>query len=128
MAIPPEGGEHTILPEMVMGPKRKGLKVVFSGDTAACEALEHASEGADLLLCEATYGENEQGQLAMDHGHMNFAQAGELAAKAQVKQLWLMYYSQMVENPMDYLLNAQTYFPNAECGFDGKTVTLQFEK
>lgn len=41
---------------MVMGPKRKGLKVVFSGDTAACEALEHASEGADLLLCEATYG------------------------------------------------------------------------
>lgn len=29
-------GEQTILPEMVMGPKRKGLKVVFSGDTAAC--------------------------------------------------------------------------------------------
>lgn len=121
-------GEQTIAPEMVMGPKRKGLKVVFSGDTAACEALERASEGADLLLCEATYGENEQGQLAMDHGHMNFAQAGQLAAKAQVKQLWLMHYSQMVEDPMEYLPNTQTHFPGAECGFDGKAVTLQFEK
>ena len=119
---------QTIAPEMVLGSKRKGLKVVFSGDTAACEALERAAEGADLLLCEATYGENEQGQLAMEHGHMNFAQAGELAAKAQVKQLWLMHYSQMVTDPMEYLPNAQAHFPNAECGFDGKTVTLQFEK
>ena len=119
---------QTIGPEMVLGPGRKGLKVVFSGDTAACEALEHASEGADLLLCEATYGENEQGQLAMEHGHMNFAQAGQLAARAQVKRLWLMHYSQMVTDPMEYLPNAQTYFPNAECGFDGKTVTLRFEE
>lgn len=119
---------QTIGPEMVLGPERKGLKVVFSGDTAACEALEHASEGADLLLCEATYGENEQGQLAMEHGHMNFAQAGQLAARAQVKRLWLMHYSQMVTDPMEYLPNAQSHFPNAECGFDGKTVTLRFEE
>ena len=102
--------------------------MVFSGDTAACEALERASQGADLLLCEATYGENEQGQLAMDHGHMNFAQAGQLAAKARAKQLWLMHYSQMVEDPAQYLPNAPAHFPNAECGFDGKTVTRQFEK
>lgn len=118
----------TILPEMVMGAPRKGLKLVFSGDTAACEALEKAAEGADLLLCEATYGENEQGQLAADHGHMNFAQAGQLAAKAQAKRLWLMHYSQMVEDPMAYLPNAQAFFPETECGVDGKAISLQFEK
>lgn len=121
-------GEQTIAPELVLGPGRKGLKVVFSGDTAACEALERASQGADLLLCEATYGENDQAQLAIEHGHMNFAQAGALAAKAQVKRLWLMHYSQMVTDPMEYLPNAQACFPNAECGFDGKTVTLRFEE
>ena len=104
------------------------MKVVFTGDTAACEALEAASRDADLLLCEATYGENEQGQLAADHGHMNFAQAGELAAKAQVKRLWLMHYSQMVEDPMAYLPNAQAQFAGAECGEDGKEITLQFDK
>lgn len=119
-------GEQIILPEMVLGAPRKGLKVVFSGDTAECEALETASKGADLLLCEATYGENEQAQLAKDHGHMNFAQAGQLAANAQVQRLWLMHYSQMVDNPEDYLPNVREFFPETECGFDGKSVTLQF--
>lgn len=121
-------GEQAILPEMVLGAPRKGLKVVFSGDTAACEALEKAAQGADLLLCEATYGENEQEQLAADYGHMNFAQAGILAARAQVKRLWLMHYSQRMEDPVTYLPNAQAFYANAECGFDGKAVTLQFEK
>lgn len=121
-------GEETILPEMVMGAPRKGLKVVFSGDTAPCESLQKASEEADLLLCEATYGENDQDQLAIEHGHMNFAQAGQLAARAGVKRLWLMHYSQMVEEPLDYLPNAQAFFPETECGTDGKTITLQFEK
>ena len=120
-------GEETILPEMVMGAPRKGLKVVFSGDTAICETLETASAEADLLLCEATYGENDQEELAVSHGHMNFAQAGALAAKAGVKRLWLMHYSQMVEEPLDYLPNAQAFFPGAECGVDGKTITLRFE-
>lgn len=121
-------GNQVIRPEMVLGAPRKGLKVVFSGDTSACASLEAASRDADLLLCEATYGENEQAQLAIDHGHMNFAQAGALAANAGVKQLWLMHYSQMVEDPEEYLPNAQTFFPQTECGFDGKTVTLLFER
>lgn len=121
-------GEQTILPEMVLGEPRKGLKVVFTGDTASCETLEKASMGADLLLCEATYGENKQAQLAADHGHMNFAQAGQLAAKAQVHRLWLMHYSQMVEDPEEYLPNAQEFFADTECGFDGKTMVLQFEQ
>lgn len=120
-------GEERILPEMVMGAPRKGLKVVFSGDTAACERLQKASEGADLLLCEATYGENDQDRLAAEHGHMNFAQAGRLAAQAGVKRLWLMHYSQMVEEPLEYLPNARAFFPGTECGTDGKTITLRFE-
>lgn len=126
-----ESVEHEgriIRPEMVMGAPRKGLKVVFTGDTAPCETLEAAAQDADLLLCEATYGENEQAQLAIDHGHMNFAQAGRLAAGAQVKRLWLMHYSQMVEDPMAYLPNAQAFFEQAECGTDGKSITLRFEE
>lgn len=119
---------RTIRPDMVVGAPRKGLKVVFTGDTAVCEALEQAAAEADLLLCEATYGENDQAQLATDHGHMNFAQAGEVAAKAKARRLWLMHYSQMVEDPAAYLPNAQAYFAGAECGTDGKSVTLQFEK
>ena len=117
-----------IKPEAVLGEPRRGLKVVFSGDTAVCDALEAAAEGADLLLCEATYGENNQAQLAADHGHMNFAQAAWLAAKAKARRLWLMHYSQMIDDPLDFLPNAQAFFPEAECGVDGMTITLQFDQ
>lgn len=120
-------GDATVLPEMVMGAPRKGLRVVFSGDTARCESLEQAAKNADLLICEATYGENEQAKLALEHGHMNFAQAAQVAARAMAKRLWLVHYSQMISDPMDHIHNARAFFPEAECGADGKRMTLQFE-
>lgn len=115
-------------PDQVMGPARKGLKVVFTGDTCRCAALVEAAKNADLLISEATYGENEQLQRAIDHGHMNFAQAGALAKEACVKRLWLVHFSQMMEDPAEFLGNAAAEFPEAECGFDGKRITLHFEK
>lgn len=123
-----EANGVTVTPDQVMGPPRKGLKVVFSGDTAQCQTLTAAAEGADLLICEATYGEDEQAQLALDHGHMNFAQAAQTAAQAGAKQLWLAHYSQMIEDPQTYLPNAAVYFPETRCGVDGMQCTLQFEK
>ena len=121
-------GEAVIRPEQVLGEPRKGLKFVFSGDTAACGGLTAAAEGADLLISEATYGENEQAELAVDHGHMNFAQAASIARQANVKRLWLAHYSQMIEDPQAYLQNAAGIFANAVCGQDGMSTTLQFEK
>ena len=116
-----------IRPEQVMEPERKGLSVVFSGDTTFCDALIRAARGADLLICEATYGETEQADLAAAYGHMTFLMAAETAAKAQVKRLWLCHYSQRVENPTDYLPIAQTVFSPAHCGEDGLRLTLRFE-
>ena len=121
-------GESLIRPEQVLGEPRKGLKFVFSGDTSACAALTEAAEEADLLISEATYGENEQAELAIDHGHMNFAQAASAAAQAGVKRLWLSHYSQMIEDPQLYLQNAADIFANTVCGRDGMCTTLQFEK
>ena len=124
--LPVEADGRLVPPEAVLGPARPGLKFVFSGDTSACPALENAARDADLLICEATYGENEQAQMAGDYGHMNFAQAGALAARAGCKRLWLAHYSQMVKEPADYLDNTRAYFPEAECGADGMALTLRF--
>lgn len=121
-------GDTTVTPQEVLGPPRRGLKVVFSGDTAACGSLKAAAEDADLFICEGTYGENEQGQAAAEYGHMNFAQAGRLAAEARARRLWLAHYSQMIENPQDYLDNARAYFPGAVCGTDGMRLTLKFDE
>lgn len=121
-------GDKIIFPEQVLGESRKGLKFVFTGDTAYCESLIAAAENADLMISEATYGEKEQAPHAIDHGrHMTFAQAAEVAKKASVKQLWLAHYSQMIEDPQKYLPNATAIFENTICGKDGMSTTLKFE-
>ena len=121
-------GDKTIFPEQVLGEPRKGLKFVFTGDTAFCENLITAAKNADLLICESTYGEKEQAPHAIEHGrHMTLAQAAEVAAKAEVKQLWLAHYSQMLTYPRQYLPNATSIFENTVCGYDGLSTTLRFE-
>lgn len=120
-------GDTTILPEQVLGEPRKGLKFIFTGDTAICDSLIDAAKDADLMISEATYGDNAQTLKAKDNGHMTFAQAAEVAKKANVKQLWLAHYSQTIPDPQEYLSNATAIFANTICGQDGMSTTLRFE-
>ena len=120
-------GGKVYTPDMVMGNARKGLSIVFSGDTAPCEALLNAAKNADLLVCDATYAEDEQADLAVLYGHSTFSQAARLAKAANVRRLWLTHYSQMINSPEDYLNTVQAIFPDAECGYDGKAIKLVFE-
>lgn len=117
----------SVTPDQVLGEPRPGLSIVFSGDTIPCAALTNASENADLLICDATYGEDGQEQLAWEHGHGTFRSAAETAKKAKCKKLWLTHYSQMIVDPGEYLKNAVCVFENTECGVDGKRITLRFE-
>lgn len=121
-------GERLVLPADVLGPARRGLRFVFSGDTAPCAALEQAAQDADLLICEATYpGPEYEGQ-ARQYGHSTFGQTAALAARAGARRLWLTHYSPMITEPEEYLPLAQAAFAGAECGFDGKSITLQYEE
>ena len=119
--------DNIIMPEQVLGERRKGLKVIFTGDTAECDSMIEAARGADLMICDATYGQNEQAELAVSHGHMNFSQAAMTAKNAGVKQLWLSHYSPMIDDPVQYLPNAQSIFHDTVCGYDGMKATLNFE-
>ena len=121
-------GGRIIWPEAVLGPARQGLSFVFSGDTAPCPALEKAAAGADLLLCDSTYALPEQAAQAKQYGHSTFGQSAALAAKAGAKRLWLVHYSPMITDPEEELAQAQSLFPAAECGYDGKSITLQYEE
>lgn len=121
-------GDKIILPEQVLGEPRKGLKFVFTGDTALCKNLFDAAKNADLMISEATYGELEQAPHAIEYGrHMTFAQAAEIAKIAGVKELWLAHFSKMILDPQEYLPNATSIFENTICGKDGMSKTLRFE-
>ena len=120
--------ERMVQPAEVLGAPRKGLRFVFSGDSAPCPALEQAAQGADLLLCDATYALPEQQEQAAQWGHSTFGQSAALAARAGAKRLWLVHYSPMITDPEEQLAQAQSVFPAAECGFDGKRITLHYEE
>lgn len=126
-AVTLENGS-TIQPERVLGAPRRGLSFVFSGDTAPCAALEQAASGADLLLCDATYPDDSYLAQAKQYGHSTFRQDALLAQKAQARRLGLMHYSPIITDPEAALPVAAEVFPAAECGFDGKQWTLQYDE
>ena len=44
-----------IKPEQVLGPPRKGSKIVYSGDTTPCEEMVEFAKDSTLLIHESTY-------------------------------------------------------------------------
>lgn len=66
-----------------------GTSIVYSGDTAPTEALARISRGADILLCEATWGDGTAKNPA--GMHLSGAEAGQAAAEAGVGRLVLTH-------------------------------------
>ena len=121
-----ETKEMTLVPEMVIGPARKGLKVTYCTDTRPTEGIVKQAEGADLFICEGMYGEPEKKAKAKENKHMTFYEAAELAKRAQVRKLWLTHYSPSLNRPEEYLPAAKKIFQETEVCRDGKTVELMF--
>ena len=87
-----QGGEDEVHPDQVVGPSRPGRKVVLSGDTAPCEGAAAAAWGADLLIHEATFTEDEAPR-ARETRHSTARNAAELASRAEVALLALTHVS-----------------------------------
>ena len=70
-----------------------GRSLVYSGDTGPCAALIELAEGADVLLCEASWPHVVPGRWAEPPPdlHMSGRQAGEHAAAAGVGRLLLTH-------------------------------------
>lgn len=70
----------------------------FSADTAPCDAVPKLVHGADVFLCEAALG--ARGRENGKRGHLNAREAGEMAARADVRHLVLTHYS-ATASPVD---------------------------
>ena len=86
------GEERTVAPEEVVGPPRRGRKLVIAGDTTPYETTRAAAWGADLLIHEATFTE-EEAERARETRHSTARGAGELAVRAEVALLALTHVS-----------------------------------
>ena len=79
-------------PSQVIGPPRPGRKIVLSGDTAPSPRIQAIAHGADLLVHEATFLEDEA-ERAAETSHSTALSAARLAAQADVKMLALTHVS-----------------------------------
>ena len=75
-----------------IGEDRPGRRIVISGDTAPCQAVEVFAHEADVLVHEATFLEDERAR-ARETGHSTAAQAAEIARDAGVRLLALTHLS-----------------------------------
>jgi len=113
---------------MVLGPPRKGLKLVFCTDTRPVPAMAHFTQEADLFICEGLYGDEERQEKAAARKHMTFQEAATVAKAANAKELWLTHYSPAMPDPYNYIKNATDIFPNSVAGKDRMHKTLKYEE
>jgi len=86
----PDG--RVIAPSELVGPTRPGRTVVITGDTRPCAATIQMAHHADLLVHEATFGD-EEAPRAAETMHSTAREAGTVAQMAKVQTLVLTHFS-----------------------------------
>ncbi len=109
-----------------MGPSRPGRRLVYAGDSRPCATVLEAARGADLLIHEATFAEEER-ERAGETGHSTARQAAELARQAKVRRLALTHISARYSREAPELLaEARELFPETVVARDGLTIDVPF--
>ena len=122
-----ETEDGVLIPDMVLGPPRKGIKLTYTTDTRPTDSIRRNAEGSDLFICEGMYGEKEKAAKAAEYKHMTFYEAAGLAQEAQVGEMWLTHYSPSLTRPEQYMNEVKKIFPAAKAGKDGMSAELMFE-
>ena len=118
---------RTLIPDMVVGPPRKGLKVSYCTDSRPREELVDLSRESDLLICEGMYGDDALMDKAIERKHMIFSEAAAIANKSKSKELWLTHFSPSLKNPEEYISNAKSIFPNTMVGIDLLIKSIKYD-
>ena len=113
-----------VTPDQVLGEPRRGRRIVYSGDTAPCQATEVFAHEADLLVHEATFLDDELAR-ARETGHSTARQAAEVASAAGVKLLALTHLSTRYF-PRDIRDEARAVFPDTLVPRDFDTIEVPF--
>ena len=117
----PDGRQIT--PDMILGDFKPGTRLVHVGDVGETNALLEVARGADALVIEATYLEQEA-DMARQFSHLTARMAAELALKAGVRQLILTHISRRYREK-EVLAEAQAIFPNVTVARDFDSVQVK---
>lgn len=110
------GDGRIVSPDEVLGERIPGIKICITGDSSYSDRMMAAIKGADVLISEGTYIDEEK-DMARRFGHMTVRQAAEMAQKAGVQVLILTHVSRRYRE-RDLLSEAQAVFPESHIARD----------
>jgi ribonuclease Z len=110
----------------IVGAPRPGRRVVVTGDTRPCDATVEAARGADVLVHEATFAEEESAR-AVETGHSTAREAASVAERAGVQRLILTHLSARYSRDAAELeREARAVFANTSVAKDGTEVEVRY--
>ena len=119
---------RVVEPSVLVGPTRPGRRVVLTGDTRPCDATARLSEGADLLVHEATFADDEAAR-ATETGHSTAREAAGVARRAGARRLVLTHISARYSRDTDDLLReARQVFAATTVARDGTEVEVGYRE
>lgn len=118
----PDG--RTITPDAVLGEPRPGRTVVLAGDTAPAGTVLEVAQGADVLVHEATFCDDERDR-AHETAHSTAAEAAAIARQAGVGLLVLTHVSSRYFGP-EVAREAREIFPDTVVPRDYDVVEVPF--
>ncbi len=120
----PDG--RVVEPSALVGAPRSGRKVVLTGDTRPCAATIAIAKGADVLVHEATFGDEEAAR-AVETGHSTAREAAIVARDAGVGTLVLTHFSARYSRDAAELgKEARQCFAQTLVGKDGLELDVPF--
>ncbi|MBI4214775.1 ribonuclease Z [archaeon] len=96
---------------------RAGFKMAYVTDSRPCAAIARNCKGADIMVCESTFGEDHRKE-AHAYGHMTAKDAASLAKKAGAHRLFLTHFSPRYKDVSVLEKEAQRVFPRAKAASD----------
>jgi len=118
---------RVVEPGELVGATRPGRSVVLTGDSRPAAGTVAAAMGADILVHEATFADEEQPR-AVETGHSTAREAAEVAAQAGVKKLVLTHLSaRYSRDTSDLEREAREVFANTIVARDGMEIEVPFE-
>jgi ribonuclease Z len=118
------GNGRVVKPEEVLGPPRAGRKIVITGDTGPTDEIVEAAWGADVLVTEATFADDERDR-AEETNHQTATQAAEVAQRANVGLLALTHLSNRYFGP-EIADEARAIFPETVVPRDFDVVEVPY--
>lgn len=120
----PDG--RVVEPTELVGPTRPGRRLALTGDTRPCDTTIEAARGADLLVHEATFSEEEASR-AIETGHSTAREAALVAMQAGVHRLVLTHVSARYSRDTSELeRDARAVFPGAVIARDGLEIEIPY--